>query len=188
MKQRFIALICIATLVFCGCGGKKQSSVQTDSGSEQPDATEESTEQSRNDPVTITFNSKTETYHADDLSTVLLYTSYQKPMVTIDGHPKISKTITQSLNEELDAFQDARLESLLSARISFAESPDSFSAYHLDEDFPVPDRTAGLSLLRVPEKNLPVRRPTVLLMVGLIMIWKMAKHFLFLILLQIPMP
>ena len=135
MKQRFIALICIATLVFCGCGGKKQSSVQTDSGSEQPDATEESTEQSRNDPVTITFNSKTETYHADDLSTVLLYTSYQKPMVTIDGHPKISKTITQSLNEELDAFQDARLESLLSARISFAESPDSFSAYHLDEDF-----------------------------------------------------
>ena len=51
MKQRFIALICIATLVFCGCGGKKQSSVQTDSGSEQPDATEESTEQSRNDPV-----------------------------------------------------------------------------------------------------------------------------------------
>ena len=101
MKQRFIALICIATLVFCGCGGKKQSSVQTDSGSEQPDATEESTEQSRNDPVTITFNSKTETYHADDLSTVLLYTSYQKPMVTIDGHPKISKTITQSLNEEL---------------------------------------------------------------------------------------
>ena len=105
---------------------KKQSSVQTDSGSEQPDATEESTEQSWNDPVTITFNSKTETYHADDLSTVLLYTSYQKPMVTIDGHPKISKTITQSLNEELDAFQDARLESLLSARISFAESPDSF--------------------------------------------------------------
>ena len=110
MKQRFIALICIATLVFCGCGGKKQSSVQTDSGSEQPDATEASTEQSRNDPVTITFNSKTETYHADDLSTVLLYTSYQKPMVTIDGHPKISKTITQSLNEELDAFQDARLK------------------------------------------------------------------------------
>ena len=45
MKQRFIALICIATLVFGGCGGKKQSSVQTDSGSEQPDATEESTEQ-----------------------------------------------------------------------------------------------------------------------------------------------
>ena len=37
MKQRFIALICIATLVFCGCGGKKQSSVQTDSGSEQPE-------------------------------------------------------------------------------------------------------------------------------------------------------
>ena len=109
MKQRFIALICIATLVFCGCGGKKQSSVQTDSGSEQPDATEESTEQSRNDPVTITFNSKTETYHANDLSTVLLYTSYQKPTVTIDGHPKISKTITQSLNEFL----------LLSHRIPF---------------------------------------------------------------------
>ena len=135
MKQRFIALICIATLVFGGCGGKKQSSVQTDAGSEQPDATELSTEQPQNDPVTITFESKTETYHADDLSTVLLYTSYQKPMITIDGHPKISKTITQSLNDELDFFQDARLESLLSARASFAESPDSFSAYHLDEEF-----------------------------------------------------
>ena len=135
MKQRFIALICIATLVFGGCGGKKQPLSQTDSGSEQPDATEESTEQPQNDPVTITFESKTETYHADDLSTVLLYTSYQKPTVTIDGHPKISKTITQSLNDEPDAFQDARLECLLSARASFAESPDSFSAYHLDEEF-----------------------------------------------------
>lgn len=79
MKQRFIALICIATLVFCGCGGKKQSSVQTDSGSEQPDAAEASTEQSRNDPVTITFNSKTETYHADDLSTVYYIPPIRNP-------------------------------------------------------------------------------------------------------------
>lgn len=188
MKQRFIALICIATLVFCGCGGKKQSSVQTDSGSEQPDATEESTEQSRNDPVTITFNSKTETYHADDLSTVLLYTSYQKPTVTIDGHPKISKTITQSLNEELDAFQDARLESLLSARISFAESPDSFSAYHLDEDFSCTRQDSRIISFESTRKEFTSEETHSALMVGLIMIWKMAKHFLFLILLQIPMP
>lgn len=108
--------------------------------------------------------------------------------MTIDGHPKISKTITQSLNEELDAFQDARLESLLSARISFAESQDSFSAYHLDEDFSCTRQDSRIISFESTRKEFTSEETHSAAYGGFNYDLEMVKHLLFLILLQIPMP
>lgn len=82
--------------------------------------------------IQISYQLQPHSYQDKDNRTVLLYTEYQRPTVTIIGNEAASSEIAATFSKEEENFSSFTSNMINEAEDFFSEEPETFSSYYVD--------------------------------------------------------
>lgn len=143
MKQKFLALLCITTILLSGCSNHKPSdskdsnepsSQQEEDISDSIPDPDDTKEEEPVLPVQISYEYTEKTYQSDD-AIDLLSSSYSDPSITVTGNDTATKTIQQKLHSYKKDYEDALQEHLSSATDIQKSNPATFGSFSFQQSY-----------------------------------------------------